>query len=105
MDNFVKELTVEMLPDGLWRQIAEAIGVENFYKLAEVVGGATIYIPRAESITRPVRDAHIKDEFNGYNHGDLAREYGVTDRWVRELCGPGIVEGRIDLFGGQENAS
>ena len=53
MDNFLKELTVEMLPDGLWRQIAEAIGVENFYKLAEVIGGATIYIPQAESITRP----------------------------------------------------
>lgn len=105
MDNFLKELTVEMLPDGLWRQIAEAIGVENFYKLAEVIGGATIYIPQAESITRPVRDAHIKDEFNGYNHSELARKYGVTDRWVRELCGPDIVEGQIDLFGGQDGAS
>lgn len=98
MDDLIKELTVAMLPDGLWRQIAKAIGVENFYKLAEVIGGTTIYIPRAESITRPVRDAHIKEEFNGFNHCELAKKYDVTERWVRELCGPGIVEGQIDIF-------
>ena len=88
MDGLVKELTIEMLPEGPYRQIAEAIGPENFYRLAEVVGGATIYIPKPESLTRPVRDAHIKAEFNGYNHPEL----------VRQLCGPGQTEGQIELF-------
>ena len=91
MDGLVKELPIEMLPEGPYKQIAEAIGPENFYRLAEVVGGATIYIPKPESLTRPVRDAHIKAEFNGYNHG-------VTERWVRQLCGPGQTEGQIELF-------
>ena len=98
MDDFKKDLTLDMLDGVLYRQIAEAIGTENFVKLAEVVGGATIYIPKPESITRPVRDARIKEEFNGYNHPELARKYGVTERWVRRICGPGQTEGQIDIF-------
>lgn len=98
MDELVKDLTLDMISEGLYRMIAEAIGTDNFYKLAEIVGGTTIYIPKPESLTRPVRDAHIKAEFNGYNHAELARQYGVTERWVRTLCGPGQTEGQIGLF-------
>ena len=85
MDKLAEGLTLEMLPEGLYRMIAEAIGTDNFYKLAE-------------SVTRPVRDARIKEEFNGYNHPELARKYGVTERWVRRICGPGQTEGQIDIF-------
>lgn len=67
-------------------------------KLAEVVGGTTVYIPKPESVTRPVRDARIKEEFNGYNHPELARKYNVTERWVRQLCGDGKLEGQLELF-------
>ena len=42
MDNLSKELTIDMITDGDNRTIAEASGVENFYALCEVVGGATI---------------------------------------------------------------
>lgn len=105
MDDLVREVTVEMLKEGTWRQIAEAIGVEGFYKLAKIVGGETVYIPKTEAIIRPVRDAHIKFEFNGFNHTMLAKKYNVTERWVRELCGPGIVEGQIGLFDTSNNDS
>ena len=98
MDELARELTVEMLPEGLYKQIAETIGTENFYKLAELLGGATVYIPKPESVTRPVRDARIKAEFNGYNHPELARKYGVTERWVRQLCGDGHPDGQLDLY-------
>lgn len=98
MDELAKELTAEMLPEGLYKLIADAIGPENFYRLAEAIGGSTVYIPKPESLTRPVRDAHIKEEFNGYNHPELARKYGVTERWVRTLCGPGQTEGQLDIF-------
>ena len=49
MDKLAEGLTLEMLPEGLYRMIAEAIGTDNFYRLAEVVGGTTVYIrsPRA----------------------------------------------------------
>ena len=98
MDGLMKELTLDMLPDGIYKEIAKAIGVENFYKLTKVVGGATIYLPKPDSVLRPVRDARIKTEFNGYNHPELAKKYGVTERWVRQLCGDGKIEGQMDIF-------
>lgn len=55
MDELVKDLTLDMISEGLYRMIAEAIGTDNFYKLAEIVGGTTIYIPKPESLTRPFR--------------------------------------------------
>ena len=51
MDELSKELTIEMLPSTLYKEIAEAIGVENFVKLADVVGGSTVYIPKPESLS------------------------------------------------------
>ncbi len=98
MEDLVKELTIDMIPDGDNRIIAETIGVENYYKLCSVVGGSTIYLQKPESVLRPVRDAHIKAEFNGYNHPELARKYGVTERWVRQLCGEGKLEGQMSLL-------
>lgn len=99
MNELSKDLTLDMFEeDGLYKKIAAAIGPENFVKLAEVVGGATIYIPKPESLTRPVRDARIKEQFNGYNHLELARKYDVTVRWVRQLCGEGHPEGQLSLL-------
>ena len=98
MDALEKDLTIELIPDGLYRDIAEAIGIENLVKLTQLVGGSTIYLPKSESIVRPVRDARIREEFNGYNHGDLARKYDVTERWVRQLCGEGQTEGQFSIF-------
>lgn len=105
MDELSKELTIEMFQDGLWRGIAQAIGAENVYKLAKLTGGVTVYVPRAESVIRPVRDAHIKAEFNGFNHIELAEKYDVTERWVRALCGLGVTEGQIGFFDSQDNVS
>jgi Mor family transcriptional regulator len=98
MNELSKDLTIEMIPEGLYKEIATAIGTDNFVRLAEVIGGATVYIPKPESIVRPVRDARIKAEFNGYNHLELARRYGVTERWVRQLCGDGHCEGQLSLL-------
>ena len=85
MDDLSKELTVEMLPDNQWKQVAEEIGIENFCKMLKIVGGATLYIPQLDNILRPVRDARIKAEFNGWNYLELARKYSITDRLVRSF--------------------
>ena len=105
MDGLAKELTLEMLSDNIWKKVAEEIGPENLCKMLSVVGGATIYIPKLESILRPVRDKHIKAEFNGWNHLELAQKYNITDRLVREICGPGVTEGQIGFFDDHEEAS
>lgn len=80
-----EELTLEMIPEGLYRYIAEAIGVSNFLILTEILGGATTYIPKKETILRPVRDKRILEEYNGCNRAELAKKYGVSERWVRQL--------------------
>lgn len=104
MDELAKDLTLEMLPEGICKEIAQVIGPENLYKLLKVVRGDTIYLPKPESIIRPVRDAHIKSEFNGYNYSELAKKYDVTARWVKHLCGnkkirkPQKIPGKMELL-------
>ncbi len=105
MEELLKELTVEMIPDNIWRKVAREIGPENLCKMLRLVGGATIYIPKLESILRPIRDEHIKAEFNGWNYLELAQKYNLTDRAVREICGPGVTEEQINFFDSQEEAS
>lgn len=105
MDRLVEELTVDIIPDGVWKRVAAEIGIENFCKMLEIVGGSTTYIPQLDGILRPIRDRHIKAEFNGWNYLELAKKYNITDRLVRTICGPGIIEGQCDLFTGSDAAS
>lgn len=96
--DWMDEMTLDMLPQGLPYQIAKEIGIENYMKLAKLVGGDRIYIPRFESLIRPVRDKKMKEEFNGYNHRKLAKKYGLTEIWVTQICGVGCMQGQQTLF-------
>lgn len=80
-----EELTLEMIPEGTYRSIAEAIGVKNFLIMTEIIGGISTYIPKKESILKPVRDRRIVEGYNGHNQIELAKKYGITERWVRLL--------------------
>jgi Mor family transcriptional regulator len=98
LDEWMKELKAEMIPDGYNRQIAEEIGVENLLKLTQSFGGNTVYIPKTDSLVRPIRDIKIREEFNGHNYLQLSIKYNITERWVREICGEGYPEGQFSLF-------
>lgn len=91
-------LTIDMIPDGMCRAIAEKIGINNLIELTKLAGGLTFYVPKAESILKPARDMCIKKEFNGYNAQKLAIKYGLSEKWVRELCYQDHVEGQLSLF-------
>ena len=92
------ELTVEMIPDGIQRQIAEEIGVDKLLLLCELLGGTTLYWPQLDTVLRPVRERRIKAEFNGYNYDALAIKYGISAKWVRQICGSPYPEGQITIF-------
>lgn len=92
-----EELTLDMIPEGILKEIAEEIGSVNLIKLLDLINGDTIYLQRADSILKPVRDLKIKREFNGYNHSELARRYDLSERYMKDLCGEGILEGQIKL--------
>lgn len=84
-DDWIKELTPSMLPDGMHRQIAEKIGIENLLELSELVGGTTFYVQQKKKILRPLRDKKIREEYNGFNAAELSKKYDVSERWVRQL--------------------
>lgn len=75
------------------RVVAQCFGVaacdDAAAMLAERImlrlGGAHLYIPHKRPEDRKrVREA-ICERFNGRNTAELAREYGVSTRWVRKM--------------------
>lgn len=98
LDALIDEMTLDMIPEGVYRDLAEKIGVRNFIMLAETIGGTTFYLPKAETFTRPIRDQIIKEEFNGYNFTDLAIKYNLSERRIRSICGVGHTEGQCTIF-------
>lgn len=97
-EDIAKELTVDMIPDGIWKTVASEIGPVNLIKLLAIVNGDDVYIPKPDRFLIPARDILIKREFNGYNHDALARKYSLTTGYVRRLCGGGILAEQCSLF-------
>ncbi|AEC17624.1 Mor transcription activator family [Gallibacterium anatis UMN179] len=64
---------------------AKQIGIELAQSIAENWGGEVIYIPKALLITLCERDLAIWNEFNGSNHRELSRKYGVSMQWVYQI--------------------
>ena len=48
-------------------------------------GGQNIYFPMGLSYILSKRDRQIYAEFNGNNHSELARKYGISLQWVYKL--------------------
>lgn len=88
MDDWVSrilpEVTLGDLPES-YQEIARIVGVESAVRLSEHLGGIAFYFPQLDTMLRKKRDARIRKEFNGANHKDLARKYGLTERWIREI--------------------
>lgn len=67
------------------RQLAECIGLEAYKNLLRNYAGSPIIVRMPKRITIPVRDKEICDKFNGYNYGDLAREYDLSEVSIRRI--------------------
>ena len=55
------DVRIEDIPDGVWREFAEAHGIEPILGLAEKLGGAMVYIPSVSSILRESRNRAIRE--------------------------------------------
>ncbi len=84
---------------GNQRDIAEIIGVDKYIELTKTYGGDNIYIQKYSEVCKIQRNAEIRSKFNGYNSEDLAREYDLTERYVRMICSDLICERRAALPG------
>lgn len=77
----IEELTLGDIQNS-HKDIAKYIGIEPFKKLVELLGGSSLYIPKEASLTRPIRNRIIREQFNGY-YKILARQYNITEAQIR----------------------
>ncbi len=78
------EITLDQLP-GNQRELAELLGMQVYIALTQRFGGDTIYIQKYSELLKNPRNAEIRRRFDGYNFSDLAREYDLSERYVRAL--------------------
>ena len=83
----IKHIQLEDLPPDL-QDLADTIGFDATVKLIECRGGEGLYIPKPEKVLRAARDRFIRKEFDGTNHRELARKYGLTVTWIRAIVNP-----------------
>lgn len=68
----------------IYKELSELIGIENTLKLYRHLKGQQVSFPvrlySKDFVTRTV-----KKEYNGKNSKSLARRYGYSERWIKEL--------------------
>ena len=74
---------VEMLK--VDQETAEHAGREIANRMAAHWGGQNIYFPMGLTYKLSQRDQQIYDDFNGQNHSELARKYGVSLAWIYKI--------------------
>ncbi|OPY15629.1 MAG: Mor transcription activator family protein [Syntrophus sp. PtaB.Bin001] len=92
-----QDISIESLPES-YQVIAGIIGIENTLKLSRHIGGMDFYFRKIDSLLLQKRDEKIRTEFNGFNHRELARKYGLTETWIREILRKKPVYEQAGLF-------
>ena len=78
-------VSLKYLPPS-YRRICMVIGVDAALKLSAAMGGKSIFVARlAQALSKKRNRYAIKSEFNGHNVKDLARKFGYSKTWVREI--------------------
>lgn len=78
----------DAIDDRVSPSLALPIAIKAVLKIATEFPGAKLYIPHPESLVRSLRDRLIKFKFSGNNHLELAREFNLTERTVRDIVNP-----------------
>ena len=88
--SLLDEITMEEL-DAEQQQIAECIGIEAYKKLVKNYAGSCIYICKPDTLTVNRRNEEIRKKFNGYNYGELAREFNLAEVSIRRIVAPVLI--------------
>lgn len=83
------------------KELAEIIGIEAYRKLVANYGGMSVYICKAETVLRELRNAEICNSFNGFNYRELAKKYNLSEKTIREIISSRDAEpldGQISFF-------
>ncbi|RSN77914.1 Mor transcription activator family protein [Acinetobacter haemolyticus] len=79
----VKLPTLKMVNDR--HELAQLIGFNNLKKLCEYWSGDMIYIPYAREYAEYLRHEKIRRDSEKLHEDEVAKKYGISSRWVREL--------------------
>lgn len=98
LSEIAAEMTIDCLPEN-YQEVARLVGVDNALRLSRHLGGTCFYYQKLDSLLLKKRDERICREFTGCNHRDLARKYGLTESWIREIVQRKPAFEQSDMFG------
>ncbi|MBQ4578777.1 MAG: hypothetical protein IJA84_06935 [Clostridia bacterium] len=78
------QLQSEHIPEDLY-WLYELVGMERFMTIIDTAGGEFLYFPKRTTLERGLRREAIVREYNGANIRQLAKKYGLTERYVRTI--------------------
>ena len=80
--------------------IVKLVGHEAAMKLVETYGGDEHFdIPKGEIAVKAARDKQIRAErAGGATHARLAVKHDLTERQIRNICGPEVDDRQVALF-------
>ncbi|NLM09806.1 MAG: hypothetical protein GX213_03310 [Clostridiaceae bacterium] len=79
-------LTPDLVPEP-YDEWAKILGAKRLYEFALEYGGTTLYIPKAEHITREVRNNLIlQDYISGIQINELVKRYKLSERMIYQIC-------------------
>jgi Mor family transcriptional regulator len=82
----IAEIIAESLADrGVEAKDAALMANEAAEKIRFRLGGLEYYIPKCQSMQLEIRDVEIMKRFDGQNHADICREYGISERRLRQI--------------------
>lgn len=104
--DLVSKVADELKQKGITPETAEEIGNSVAKRIAREWGGCNLYIPRGLLWGIDERDLEIFEKFDGSNHFELAKEYGLSVQWIYQLVNrvreAKIRENQGDLFAEEE---
>ena len=69
---------------GVYKEVAEAVGVDNAYKIYNHFKGLQLMFP-LKFYSKEYIAQQIQDEYDGKNVRDLAQKYGYSESRVRQI--------------------
>lgn len=78
------DLKISDLPPQ-FESIAMKVGMDITKMLFKEFGGTSVYFPTEKMIYKDARDREIIEKFNGFNVKELARNYNMSESYIRSI--------------------
>ena len=84
-------------------QMLDAIGLNATVDILKLFGGLNLHIPKLGSTFAYWRNKAIQEQFDGSNHRELAKEFGISEKYCKDLLRAS--QGNGDVKTGNDTAS